>query len=66
MNFEKLPADMYRVVTKHVWATGVLVVFGLLLGVLAALICCFPNPKIVMLQPPQPTAAPSGPKIKEE
>lgn len=64
-DIEKLPADVYRVVTKHLWATGILVVFGFLMGILAALICCFPNPKIVLLQPPT-TDAPTGPKIKEE
>ena len=65
IDLQKLPADMYRVLSEHLYATGIIVIFGFLMGVLSALICCFPNPKIVMLQSPS-ADSPSGPKIKEE
>jgi hypothetical protein len=63
---EKLLNDVIRVATKHFLASIVIATIGFLLGLLAALIVCFPSPRIVNLQAPEPTPTPSGPKIKEE
>lgn len=65
MDPEKLLKDVLYVATNHHWATGVLVVIGSLVGLLLALLVCFPSPRIVMLQP-QDAPVPTGPKLKAE
>jgi protein disulfide-isomerase-like protein len=66
INPEKLLSDVVQVLTTRYYASGVLILIGFLLGLLASLICCFPSPRVVNLSVTADEPVRTGPKIKEE
>lgn len=68
-NPEKILADLQTVVFKHPYAAGTIGLIGFLVGLLMALLLCFPSPRVINMQLDEDVkaAAPAtGPKIKEE
>lgn len=63
---EQIAKDVLKVLTEHIYASGILILIGFLVGLLAALLLCFPNPRVVYLQEHAPSPAATGPKVKEE
>ena len=43
--------DLPKLFTDHTAVTVMLVFIGFLIGLLAALICCFPSPNVILLKP---------------
>lgn len=68
IDVQKTWADALKLPFSNPYAAGTLVVIGFLMGLLAALLVCFPTPRIVNLQLAEDVKkpAPAAPKAKAD